>query len=88
MSRHSQSFNSFLDQGFNRQEALEKADQITLGKILDEDEEYLREQEALEEDELEELDGYNDDDPEYDEDSEDEIDFDRQEFPESDEDDY
>lgn len=89
MGRHTEDFYRFVSAGFDRTEAMEKANQITLNRFLDEDEEYLREQEALDDDELEELDGYNDDDPEYDEDDlEGEIDFDGQGFPESDEDDY
>lgn len=64
MGKHTEDFYKFIGEGFNRTEAAEKADKIALNRVLDEDEEYLREQEALEDEELEELDGYNEDDPE------------------------
>ena len=51
MGRHTEDFYKFIREGFNRTEAAEKADKIALNRVLDEDEGYLREQEALEDDE-------------------------------------
>lgn len=90
MSRHTEELNGFLSEGFSREDATDKADQRAISRILDEDEEYLKEQEALD-DEEEELDGIDDDlvDFDYDEDEEEEIDFeDGYKFSDSDEDEY
>lgn len=76
MSRHTEEVNSLIGSGYSRNDATEMADTRTLNKIIrDEDEEYLANEEAIDEDE--EIDELNDEptDYEYDEDEEDELSF-------------
>lgn len=79
MGKHRDQVNSLMDNGFDKQDATEIADTTTLNRILDdEDEQYIREEIIVEENDGD-LDGYTDDtisDFEYDEDEEVELSFD------------
>lgn len=80
MNVHTQKYNTLLDEGYSKDDAVELANNMIVNKILrDEDEEYLKEQESNNDDEeIDEIDGYTDDtidDFEYDEDEEDELSF-------------
>lgn len=79
MSQYSAALNDLVSQGFDKEEAITILDKRALNKIfLDEDEEYINQEEIVEEsDEDEELDNIDDSvqDFEYDDDEEEELCF-------------
>jgi hypothetical protein len=79
MGKYNIALNDLIGQGFSKEEAIIILDKQTLNKILlDEDEEYVSQEEIIEEsDEDEELDAIDDSiqDFEYDEDEEEELSF-------------
>ena len=79
MSQYSAALNDLVSQGFDKEEAITILDKRALNKIfLDEDEEYINQEEIVEEsDEDEELDSIDDSvqDFEYDDDEEEELCF-------------
>ncbi|CAB4125590.1 hypothetical protein UFOVP53_176 [uncultured Caudovirales phage] len=81
MSQYNAALNDLVSQGFDKEEAIAILDKRALSKIfLDEDEEYVNQEEITEEndeDEDEELDSIDDSvqDFEYDEDEEEELSF-------------
>jgi len=79
MSQYNAALNDLISQGFEKEEAIVILDKRALDKIfLDEDEEYVRQEEVTEEsEEDEEIDVIDDSvqDYEYDEDEEEELSF-------------